>query len=167
MIPMLIESKTPVVTGSTGFEWPTDLDQQLKSHKLKWIHGGNFSLGMTIICNMIKELSKAQKIFSDYDFHLSETHHVHKKDAPSGTAILWKKWLNAEIGEIESKREGDVVGIHQIELNAHSERITLKHEAQDRKIFAQGAIWAARKLVSMNKSGLFEFEDVIKTVLSE
>ena len=118
---------------------------------------------------MIKQISKASILFDSYHFELSETHHTEKKDAPSGTALMWEQWLGEKIDNIESKRIGDVVGIHELTLVTDNERIKLNHEALDRKIFAQGAIWAAKKLITDKtlKNGLLNFEEVIKIELQK
>jgi 4-hydroxy-tetrahydrodipicolinate reductase len=85
-------------------------------------------------------------------------HHIHKKDAPSGTALSWKEWLNKE-AEITSAREGDVNGIHELTVSTANERITLKHDALDRALFAEGAIWAAEQLIKNQNltNGIYTF----------
>jgi 4-hydroxy-tetrahydrodipicolinate reductase len=160
-IPLLLESKIPVVTGSTGLVWPTDLDEKLKVLNITWIKASNFSLGMAIIKSILPYLGKADEIFDDYDLSLNEIHHVHKKDAPSGTALSWKDWIGLDI-PITSEREGDEVGTHSLNLKTPFEEITLKHRALDRKIFAQGALWAAEKVINEDlPSGLIDFQELI------
>ncbi len=161
-VPLLIESKIPVVTGSTGFTWPKDLNQTLVNNQICWIHATNFSLGMNLVRQMIGILSKAETLFSDAQFNIHEIHHTKKLDAPSGTALSWKEWAKADC-EISSERVGDVVGTHEITLETANESIFLRHSAKDRGIFAEGAVWAADYLVNSNKSrpGLHAFADVI------
>lgn len=160
-IPLLLESKIPVVTGSTGLVWPTDLDEKLKVLNITWIKASNFSLGMAIIKSILPYLGKADEIFDDYDLSLNEIHHVHKKDAPSGTALSWKDWIGLDV-PITSEREGDEVGTHSLNLTTPFEEITLKHRALDRKIFAQGALWAAEKVMNEKlPCGLIDFQDLI------
>ncbi len=163
LIPILIKSKVPVVTGSTGLNWQENTDKLLKENNLKWITSSNFSLGMRIAHEMILKLKNATKLFQDYHFSMNEIHHTKKLDAPSGTALSWEKWVGEEVN-IQSERIGDTVGIHEITLNTPYENITLKHKALDRKIFAEGALWAANYLTQSNELdyGLHYFETIVK-----
>lgn len=164
---LLIESKLPVATGSTGFDWPEDIDQRLKENQLSWIRAHNFSLGMNVVREMIKQMSTLAKLFDDGSFSIHDIHHVHKKDSPSGTALSWKQWLNEEVN-ITAKREGDVVGYHHLEFDSADEKITLVHEAKDRSIFARGAVWAAKILTEDDslEKGLLDFNEVVKTKIN-
>ena len=83
-------------------------------------------------------------------FKIHEVHHIHKKDAPSGTALSWKEWL-AKDAEVTSAREGDINGIHELTVTTETEEITLKHNALDRSLFAEGAIWAVEQLMNEQK----------------
>jgi len=160
---LLVATKIPVVTGSTGMSWPLDFDQTLKQKKIKWIYATNFSLGMNLVQQMIQILSQAGKIFQEYQFSMSEVHHTKKLDSPSGTALSWKKWSAHEM-EIESLRIGDVAGIHEISLLTPSEKITLRHEALDRRIFAEGALFAAIQIQNNRITpGLHLFQDVVQS----
>lgn len=167
LIPTLVESALPVVTGSTGFTWPADMDQILKQKNLTWIYASNFSLGMNLVRQMIGILSKAETLFNDVEFKIHEIHHTKKLDAPSGTALSWQEWLGSTC-EISSERIGDIVGIHELTLNTSNEEIFLRHNAKDRGIFAQGAVWAARLLTNSNKvsPGLHQFSNVIAKELA-
>ncbi len=162
-VPLLIESKIPVVTGSTGMKWPDGFNDELKKKNLKWIYATNFSLGMNLVQQMILIMSQARNLFSDYKFTLNEIHHTKKLDAPSGTALSWKSWADHEM-DITSERIGDVIGIHELVLKTDNEKITLKHEALDRKIFAEGALFAAHKIIKDNSlaPGLHLFQDVVQ-----
>ncbi len=161
-IPLLIETKLPVVTGSTGFEWNANVIDQINADKLKWVRAHNFSLGMNLVKNMIETLSKATLLYQDISFNIHDIHHVHKKDAPSGTALSWEKWLGHK-AEISAERTGDVVGYHHIEMDTPVEKIKITHEAKDRAIFAQGAIWAAEKLLTDKEIpiGLNDFSTIV------
>jgi 4-hydroxy-tetrahydrodipicolinate reductase len=165
---LLVASKIPVVTGSTGMSWPSDFDIDLKNKNIKWIYATNFSLGMNIVQQMIKIMSQAGKIFSDYKFSMMEIHHTKKLDSPSGTALSWKNWAGHEM-TITSDRIGDVIGIHELILTTNNERITLKHEALDRKIFAEGALFAAKKILNDKTldPGLHLFQDVVQAEFSQ
>ena len=168
IMPILIESKIPVVTGATGLDFSTGLDKTLKDQQITWITGSNFSLGMRIVHQMIKNLQLTSTLFSDYQFKMHEVHHVNKVDGPSGTALSWEQWLG-EKTDITFDRTCDVVGDHQLVLDTPFEKITLRHEALDRKIFAQGALWAAEYLLSnlKNDYGLKYFEDITSNILTK
>jgi 4-hydroxy-tetrahydrodipicolinate reductase len=161
-IPLLIESKIPVVTGSTGFDWSKDQIDQINSNKLTWIRAHNFSLGMNIVKSMIETLAKAQDLYSDATFNIHDIHHTQKLDSPSGTAISWKNWLGLE-AEITAERTGDVVGYHHLEMNSAMEKIKITHEAKDRAIFASGALWAAKKIFTnpTQTIGLVDFSTLV------
>ncbi len=163
-IPLLIETKLPVVTGSTGFEWPTQLDQTLKDKKISWIYASNFSLGVAVLKQMLAKLSAAKEMFSTHHTSIHEIHHTHKKDAPSGTALSMQNWMK-ETCSVTSERTGDVIGFHELTFDTGSEKIKLSHEALDRKLFADGAIWAAEYLSKNPTYGLNSFQDILERTL--
>ncbi len=165
-IPELVASRLPVVTGSTGFEWPDGRDAfstMLSGSGLQWVHASNFSLGMSLIHEMIQILGMAGTLYDEFAFSIHETHHKNKKDAPSGTALSWSNWLGLP-AEISSDRTGDIVGEHYLTLTTPFERIQLHHSARDRKLFASGALWAARQVLHgqmLPGPGLFDFQDLV------
>ena len=146
-IDIILESGVPLACGSTGFDWPEDIDARLKAKGVAWVAATNFALGMNLVQAMIGIMAKAPSIYDDYGFKLHEIHHVHKKDHPSGTALTWQKWLGQDV-EFSFDREGDNPGDHKLTLEAPYENIIIQHQSKDRKIFAQGAIWTAEKLAS-------------------
>ncbi len=164
-IPELLAVDMPVVAGSTGFEWPGG--REAFSRKLKelgrvWVHANNFSLGMNIMHEMINILGKAGTLYNDLSFSIHEVHHTHKKDAPSGTALVWKEWLD-QPATITSERTGDVIGEHTLTLNTPFENITVTHSARDRKIFASGALWTARQVsneLDTMEPGLYDIQQI-------
>ncbi|MFD2532621.1 dihydrodipicolinate reductase C-terminal domain-containing protein [Gracilimonas halophila] len=164
----VIESGTPAAWGTTGYDWPQDLEDRVKAKNAKWVLASNFSLGMNIIRKSIEAISAGSSILDDPKFHIHEVHHVHKKDAPSGTALSWKEWLNKE-AEVTSAREGDVKGIHELTMRTGTEEITLKHKALDRALFAEGAIWAAEQLINNSKieAGICTFGQLFDQVMEE
>jgi 4-hydroxy-tetrahydrodipicolinate reductase len=165
LIPLLVETKLPVVTGSTGFQWPENFTDTLKSKGISWIYASNFSLGMAITKEMIQKLSQARQIFPHHQVKIHEVHHTKKLDAPSGTALSMEEWLGEKC-EITSERTGDVIGFHELTFDAGTEKITLSHEALDRKLFAEGALWAAAYLRTHKKPGLNSFQDIVQTTLN-
>ncbi|MBO6571599.1 hypothetical protein GYB29_12130 [bacterium] len=158
ILPKVLESGIPAAWGSTGFSWPEDLEDKVQKMETKWVLATNFSLGMNIIRNAIEAISAGSVILKEPEIKIHEVHHIHKKDAPSGTALSWKEWLNKE-AEITSAREGDVNGIHELTVSTANERITLKHDALDRALFAEGAIWAAEQLIKNQNltNGIYTF----------
>jgi 4-hydroxy-tetrahydrodipicolinate reductase len=166
LMPVVLEAKILAVWGSTGFVWPDNLNEQLKKQSVKWIVASNFSLGMNLIQQCLKVLSKGSKLMDSPSYHIHEVHHIHKKDKPSGTALTWKKWLGVDC-DITAEREGDINGIHELTLKSNFESITLKHEAHSRALFAQGALWAAKYLFTHSKleDGLYQFADIVEEEL--
>lgn len=156
----VFEAGIPAVWGSTGYEWGPDLDRKLNQAGIKWLRSSNFSLGMNIIRRAIKVISEGSEMLKDQVFRIHEIHHIHKKDAPSGTALSWKEWLGKD-AEITSERKGDIKGIHELTVATQAESIFLKHQAHDRAVFAQGAIWAVEQLVKENvKPGFHDFSSI-------
>lgn len=166
LIPVLLETKKPVVTGSTGFKWPHNFDKTLQEKKLSWIHATNFSLGVVVVKQLIERLNKVDHLFKEKTLTIHEVHHTKKLDAPSGTAISMKEWLKSPC-EITSERTGDVVGLHTLTLETPGEIIRIEHEAKDRSLFAEGALWAAN-YITQNKMepGLHAFQKVVERHLS-
>lgn len=164
-IDVLVASGLPIANGSTGFVWPSDIDSRLKKSDVTWITASNFSLGMNLVYGMIKVLSKAPKLFDEYTYKLHEVHHIHKKDQPSGTALSWAKWIGQNV-DITSARDGDNPGNHRLSLVTPYEDISIEHQAKDRRIFAEGAVWTARKLaVGGIEPGLHHLQDIMEEEL--
>jgi 4-hydroxy-tetrahydrodipicolinate reductase len=163
----LIESGIPAAWATTGYDWPGDLDQKLRKRGIKWLWASNFSLGMNIVRRCLGVIGKSSVILNKPSFHIHEIHHVHKQDAPSGTALSWRDWLGRK-AEITSERKGDIKGIHQLEVKTDTESIFLKHEAHDRKIFAEGAVWAAEQLVHGDiKPGFHNFSTMFDNAMQK
>jgi len=167
VLPIVMAAGVPAVWGSTGFTWPKDLDEKLKEYKTKWVIAANFSLSMNLIRHWLAKLSQAKQLLDNPQFTIHETHHVQKKDTPSGTALSWQKWLNLDCN-IESHREGDIKGIHELILKTPDETISLKHEVHNRALFAKGAIWAAKFLMNHDLAdGLYDFSQLVDLSLME
>lgn len=142
----VLKAKIPAAWGSTGYDWPHEkLDDRLQKQGTKWVRASNFSLGMNIARRCLNIIGEGAGILNDPSFSIHEIHHTRKKDAPSGTALSWEKWLGRD-ADITSERKGDIKGIHQLTLETGSESIFLQHKAHDRKIFAEGALWAVQQL---------------------
>lgn len=163
ILSIIKESKVPAVWGSTGFTWPKNLDEELNEDHIRWVVATNFSLGMQILRHTLNIMGQdIPKFLPSAKVSLHEVHHTQKQDKPSGTALSWQEWLGLKC-KITSKREGDVKGIHELTIKTPYEEITLKHEALDRAIFAQGAIWAAEYLIGYPTlpGGLYQLSDLI------
>ncbi|MEX2600450.1 MAG: dihydrodipicolinate reductase C-terminal domain-containing protein [Balneolaceae bacterium] len=169
IIDMVLNSGVPAVWGTTGYNWPEDLGERIKVAGTRWILASNFSLGMSLVRRCLNVIGQGSRVLQDPEFHIHEVHHIHKKDAPSGTAISWKKWLGREEAAISSAREGDVKGIHSLHVKTEFESIHLKHEAHERAVFAEGAIWAARYLQTHQDlmPGLYSFESIVDQAFQE
>lgn len=155
---------TRVVVGTTG--WYAHLNDMRALAVRKGaglLYGTNFSIGVQAMLRVARELAVA---VPDYKFSITETHHVSKKDAPSGTALTIKQVLqtaNPSLQvEITSKREGDASGIHIIEARSKNDVIELKHEAFSRRGFAEGAVRAAEWIAG--KSGVWEFSEIASQI---
>jgi 4-hydroxy-tetrahydrodipicolinate reductase len=159
LIDTLIEAKLDVVCGSTGFDIPSDLDNRLKKNKLTWCYSSNFSLGIGILRDLIRTLKKYDDRFSP-SYKIIETHHITKKDKPSGTALSMKDWLGKDVS-IESIREGHTVGIHEILVDMPTEAISIVHTAKSRSMFARGALWALNNLKKY-PPGLIYFTKILE-----
>jgi 4-hydroxy-tetrahydrodipicolinate reductase len=165
LMPMLIEARVPVVTGSTGFKWPSDFDKTLQDKGLVWIYASNFSLGVVVLKQLIEKLHQVGHLFQEKSFSIHEVHHTKKLDSPSGTALSMTEWLK-EPCKMSSERVGDVIGLHTLTMETSGEIIRIEHEAKDRKLFAEGALWAARYLLENKLSpGLHAFQKVVENHL--
>jgi 4-hydroxy-tetrahydrodipicolinate reductase len=151
-----------MVVGTTG--WHGELDRIRKlveNHGTGFIYAANFSVGVNLFLEVARAAAAALQ--HDYTGQIFERHHVHKKDAPSGTALTLQRVICEASGkkegpEITSFREGDVVGMHEIVLESSADRIYLCHDAKSRQGFAEGAIRAAEWLAG--KKGFYDFKDV-------
>jgi 4-hydroxy-tetrahydrodipicolinate reductase len=115
------------------------------------------SQGIAIISNLLRRV--AGMLGPEFNAGIVETHHIHKKDAPSGTAIALREALGDDSIEIESRREGEVVGDHRVRFTSTGESIEIAHSVADRRIFAEGAVVAARWLIH-KPPGLYRMTDI-------
>ena len=150
----------PVVCGTTGWDVNTMKQMAYDDKGLMW--SSNYSIGVNILFILNKQLAKFMEAYPAYKPHMTEVHHIHKLDAPSGTA----KTLQEAIGEerlplhaIESIREGEVPGIHTVTWDSEVDTITISHSAKSRQGFALGAVIAAEWM--KGKTGYHTFEEVI------
>lgn len=179
-----------VVSGSTGWmdEHGEDVRRMCEDEGQTLFWSSNFSLGVAIFSAVNKYLAKIMNNFPGYDVKMEEVHHVHKLDAPSGTAITLaegilsqidrkKKWVKGTLLApdgtltgteqcapdelpINSIRRDEVPGIHSIKYDSEADCITITHDAHNRKGFALGAVLAAEYTV--NHEGLLTMNDLFK-----
>lgn len=153
-------NRTAMVVGTTG--WYGNLDrvrQIIEQAGSGFVFGANFSYGVNLFFQIA--VAAAPALQHGYAGHITERHHIHKKDAPSGTAVALQRLLNHASGvgpEITSEREGDVTGTHTLELESAGDRIVLSHEAKSRRTFAEGAVLAAEWIEG--RQGFFDFKDI-------
>ena len=151
-----------MVVGTTGWHGNVDRVRKLvESHGTGFVYAANFSVGVNLFLEVARAAAAALK--HDYSGQIFERHHVHKKDAPSGTAITLQRVIREACGkeedlEIISFREGEVVGMHEVVLESSADRIYLCHDAKSRMGFADGAVRAAEWLAC--KKGFYDFKDV-------
>ena len=153
----------PVVVGTTGWyaELP-ELRAEAERSSGALLTAPNFSIGVAIFNRVVAEAAKLFDTVSGFDRHLVETHHAAKRDAPSGTAILLARTAEGASSTpmpITSVRTGSVPGTHEVVFDAPFEQVRLVHEARDRRVFAEGALAAARWLVG--RRGVFTMQDVL------
>jgi 4-hydroxy-tetrahydrodipicolinate reductase len=167
IVEILLEAKVPAVWGTTGYNWPQDLPDRVKAAETTWIIGSNFSLGMNLIRKAIQVFGTGSELLKQPEYHIHEVHHVHKKDAPSGTALSWQEWLGHD-ANISSDRQGDVKGIHSLHIKTANESIYLKHEAHSRELFAEGAVWSAEYLLkNIIPHGVYSFSSIFDRAFTE
>ena len=175
------ELKKRVVIGTTGFSKKEENLIKKYARKIPILRAGNMSLGINLLMYLTEIASKS--LGDNFLSKVSEVHHIHKKDHPSGTALmlgkgiavgknkdfyklLGKKYLNKKFFPYSKKinfnsiRKGKVIGEHEVTFSSGKEIITLNHEAFDRALYSEGAFTAAKWLMN-KKSGLYSMRDVL------
>jgi len=161
VLPKLIRLKKPLVTGTTGLS-----DAQMKklkaaSQQIPVMWSSNMSVGIAVLMKAMESL----QALPAFDFQIEETHHKHKKDSPSGTAMLLQKKLEKVIQRSApaplSLRGGGVIGNHKVWALGSEEILCFEHNALQRSVFARGAVWAAEKMMKKSK-GFYSFGDLLR-----
>ena len=173
--------KKRVVIGTTGFTQKEDKIIKEYSKKIPILKAGNMSLGVNLLMYLTEIASKS--LGDNYLSKIFEVHHKHKKDYPSGTALMLgkgiadgkskdlfnligKKFLNKKnfpYGKkinFNSIRKGEIIGEHEVKFSSGKEIITLNHEAFDRTLYSDGALTAAKWLMK-KKPGLYSMRDLL------
>lgn len=170
------EAHVPVVSGTTGWLEHLPEIKNACENGATFFYASNFSLGVNIFFAVNKYLAKIMKDFPSYQVKIEETHHIHKLDAPSGTAITLAEDIIKTIGrknkwtgnqdakddeiEIKSIREGEIPGIHTVIYESDVDTIKITHDAQSRAGFALGAVIAAE--FTCGKKGFLTMQDMLK-----
>lgn len=171
----------PVVSGTTGWlEHIDEIKSACENEGKTFFYASNFSIGVNIFFALNNYLAKLMNQYPDYDVKMEETHHIHKLDAPSGTAITLAEgilsnierkegWVlgnddpNGNALHIEAFREGEVPGIHSIIYESEADTIRITHDAKNRKGFALGAVLAAE--YTKGKTGFLSMNDLLNISL--
>lgn len=176
-IKLCLKYQIPVLSGTTGWlEKKPEIEAYTLEHNGTFFYASNFSIGVNLFFKLNKSLAALMKNFGQYDINLEETHHLEKKDAPSGTAItlaeaileensnksLWvnKSSENSNDLSILSYRESQVPGTHTIKYASAEDEIEIKHTAFSRQGFALGAVHVAEWLPG--KKGVLSMDDFLK-----
>lgn len=171
-----LEASVPVVCGTTA--WLEHLDAAkscAEKHKTALLYASNFSVGVNLFFALNKKLAALMAPHTQYNVRMQEIHHIHKLDAPSGTAVTLaedilaqrdtpKAWALKEEAAasdlpIEAVREGEVFGTHRIGYYGTVDEIEIQHKANSREGFAQGALLAAHWI--KGRQGFFGMQDVL------
>lgn len=174
-IKFCLEQKIPVVCGTTGWlDKKTEIEQICLDQNSAFLYASNFSLGVNLFFALNERLAELMKPFQEnYSCQLEEIHHIHKLDAPSGTAISLAQGVMAhtdfkawQLGDTEGKnlginaiREGEVPGTHSVNYRSEVDEIEIKHTAFNRNGFALGAVIASEWI--LGKKGNFTMKEVL------
>lgn len=163
VVTLALHFKAPLVCGTTGWKSANSIQEtfSLASRTLPIVWDSNYSLGVELLCQAAETVAKQ----GPQSILIEDIHHIHKKDAPSGTALKIEKRIREVAPNlpltIDSKREGEVFGIHRVKFRFSAESLEFSHEAASRQIFAEGAL-AALEWLKNQKPGLYSMRDVLK-----
>ena len=166
----------PVVCGTTGW---TDMLEEIKAECMKngksFFYASNYSIGVNVFFALNTHLARIMNNYPEYEVKIDETHHVHKKDAPSGTGITLAngilsevkrktKWVSGKqtgdsLLQINSYRQAEVPGTHTVSYHSAEDEIVITHQAHNRKGFALGAVLAAEFIAG--RKGVFGMKDLM------
>ena len=167
----------PVVSGTTGWlDRIGEIKEKCEKEGKTFFYASNFSIGVNIFFALNKYLAKIMNNFPSYNISMTETHHIHKLDAPSGTAITLAEGIIENVDRkdrwtletaeqptdlpIHAIREGEVPGIHEVTYESDVDYISIKHDAKSRAGFALGAVVAAE--FTAGKKGFLGLDDMLK-----
>ena len=158
-----VTGRIPVVVGTTGwYESLPMVAEQVNAAGSALLWAANFSVGVNLFVELTRRAGELMAAAPEFSAHLLETHHSAKKDAPSGTALAIVDAMEKPLGKripVTSIRTGSVPGTHELIFDSVYEQMSLRHEARDRRVFADGALRAAKWLIG--KQGVFTMRDVL------
>lgn len=161
----VVHHRKPLVCGVSGMDDAQMLMLDQAATQVPVVYDRNMSLGIAVLQRTVRDA--AASLGLDFDIVISETHHVHKKDAPSGTALKLGEAIADARGEtgtgtvrFEVERRGEVPGDHQVVMSSPTERLTFAHSVTTRQVFADGALRAARWAVHQ-APGRYRMRDVL------
>ncbi len=164
-----LSAQVPLVVGTTGWHAQADEVRQLVAARNgALVYGANFSVGVNLFYRIVARAAELCAGFDAYAPFIEEAHHVRKRDAPSGTALVLRDLLAAEYAQdvpVASTRAGHMPGTHRVGFDSAADQIMLTHTARSREGFAAGALVAARWL--QGRHGVYEFGQVIEEMLQE
>ncbi len=149
----------PLVIGTTGHSVEEIKEIEEASKSIPILYSPNFSFGIALCTDIVSRIAKALGAAST--IAIVETHHIHKKDSPSGTAMGLANAMEGQKIAIQSIRSGEIVGEHTVIFECGHERIELKHTAHSRDAFAAGALVGAKFLLNQ-PAGLYSLKDLFK-----
>ncbi len=159
-LPYLVKHRVAAVIGTTGI---TDLAPiKDAARHIPVIFSPNMSVGVNLLFKLLKD---AATVLKGYSVDITEAHHVHKKDAPSGTAkkivdVINGQGFSIKYDDVAAIREGEIVGDHRVVFESSVDRIELSHSAKTRDIFVEGALTAAKWVVG-KKPGFYSMNEVL------
>lgn len=161
VLALCVERGVGLVSGTTGISEQQQAALAAAANKIALVWATNFSLGVAVLAQLVERAAAA---LPGWDCDIVESHHVHKKDAPSGTALTLGE--SAQHGGAEpryaSLRAGDIIGEHFVQFSGLGERVELVHRATNRDIFARGALHAAKQL-RQRSPGQYRVRDLVGT----
>lgn len=156
-LPTMVENKVALVSGVTGFDQELEDRLQSASEHIPVMVEPNMSVGVALLYSLA---GRAAEAMPEARIEIIETHHIHKKDAPSGTALRLAEQLGIPAEQVHALRGGEVVGDHTVHMLAGGERFEITHRAQDRRAFADGAVKMATKLAG-RAAGRYTMADMV------
>jgi len=161
--------KRNIVVGTTAwYDGIEEAKKAVEENQVGLIYSPNFSIGVNVFFRLSKYISQMMNSLNDYEVKMTEAHHIHKKDAPSGTAKKIAEIIKENISrvndiDIKSIREREIPGTHTVNFESNADIIKLEHEAKGREGFALGAIMAAEWI--NGKKGFYSIEDMMKEII--
>ncbi|WP_213604928.1 4-hydroxy-tetrahydrodipicolinate reductase [Pseudoxanthomonas japonensis] len=159
VLALCVERKAALVSGTTGISSAQQSALAAAATTIPLVWATNFSLGVAVLAELVERAASA---LPGWDIDVVESHHVHKKDAPSGTALTLGQAAASAGAQVHyaSLRAGDIVGEHTVQFAGLGERIELVHRATHRDVFARGALHVARKLLD-RPAGDYRVRDLL------